>query len=132
MAGMKLLALPLSALMLVAAAPAPQQNFVDMPRNSEAPASCPLTVQFGSYGTGIDRPTLKRVEDLLRRERRVAKVERYRWGREGEVTLCARTRSASDARRLFARIKPMLPRGRGKPQITLALRNGARVEAGRP
>lgn len=127
-----MLALPLSALMLVAAAPAPQQKFVDMPRNSEMPASCALTVQFGSYGTGIDHVTLKRVEDLLRRERRVVKVERYFWGREGEVNLCARTRSKADAKQLFARIKPMLPKGRSKPQITLALRGGAQFTNGGP
>ncbi|HTU10290.1 MAG TPA: hypothetical protein VMG08_05260 [Allosphingosinicella sp.] len=92
------------------------------PGQSEpVPANCPLTVGFSSYGPGIDRPTLLNVERLLNGDRGVRGVSRHRWGREGEITLCARTRSARDAARLAQRIRAMIPaRPRGPVRIELA------------
>jgi hypothetical protein len=70
---------------------------------------CPLTVTFGSYAMGIDQGALKSVDRLLARDRGVRKVDRQRWGREGEITLCARTRTKADAKRLFTRVKRLFP-----------------------
>lgn len=71
-------------------------------------------MRFASYGAGIDRGSLEAIEALLATDRAVASVGRYRWGREGEITLCVRVRSAQDAARLFdlARTRiPAAPRG---------------------
>ncbi|MCW3847766.1 hypothetical protein OF829_10985 [Sphingomonas sp. LB-2] len=86
-------------------------------------ADCPLTVTFGSYAMGIDGGTYDRVLRLLRNDRGVSRVEVRAWGREGEKTLCAVTRSSVDARRLFARVKGLFPRKPRGP-LTVALRGG--------
>jgi len=86
----------------------------------QPPADCPLTVSFGSYGPGIDRPTLIRMESRLQRDRRVRDVSRHRWGREGEVTLCVRPRRFADARPLVADLRAMIPpRPRGPVEVNL-------------
>lgn len=77
--------------------------------HAPVPRDCPLVVSFGSYGAGIDRPTLVRVEALLARDRTVTNVARYPWGREGEVTLCVRARGNSDLVRIANRIRAALP-----------------------
>lgn len=76
---------------------------------AEAPRDCSLTASFGSYAMGIDGRAFERVSALLTRDRSVKAIEQFRWGREGEVTLCARTRSGADARRLFGRVRALLP-----------------------
>ncbi len=73
------------------------------------PGDCPLAISFGSYAMGIDRTAFDAVSALLSRDRGVKGIEQYRWGREGEVTLCARTRSRADARRLFGAVRLRLP-----------------------
>ncbi len=75
----------------------------------QVPANCPLTIAFSSYGAGIDGGTLARVERLLAADRGVRRTSRHLWGREGEVTLCARTRNNGDAARLARRIRAMIP-----------------------
>lgn len=86
----------------------------------QPPADCPLTISFGSYGPGIDRPTLVRMESRLQRDRRVGNVSSHRWGREGEVTLCVRPRRGADARPLAADLRAMIPaRPRGPVEVTL-------------
>lgn len=91
---------------------------------------CAVRVQFGSYAMGIDRVAFDRVQALLKRDRGVRGVDAQRWGREGETTLCVRTRRASDARRLFGRVKAALP---AKPRgpILVETRSGLRFEAPR-
>ena len=89
--------------------------------DAPVPANCPLAVGFSSYGAGIDRATLGNVERLLNADRGVRSVSRHRWGREGEVTLCARTRTNGDAVRLSRRIRTLIPaRPRGPIRIELA------------
>jgi hypothetical protein len=103
-AGMKqILAATFAALLMgVPAAGASPQD--------RATAPCPLSVTFGSYAMGIDSGTYARVDRLLARDRGVRNVDRSRWGREGEVTLCVTTRTRADSRRLFTRIKALFPR----------------------
>src|SRR5688500_13731666 len=72
-------------------------------------ADCPLTISFGSYAMGIDRATLAAVEALLAGEAAVASVERRGWGREGEVTLCARLADADAAEPIARRIAALFP-----------------------
>ncbi|MDH4745195.1 hypothetical protein OMP43_14335 [Sphingomonas sp. CBMAI 2297] len=119
---MRLFPLPLFALLVPAPAPALAQA---------AAPECAVRVQFGSYAMGIDRPAFERVRALLARDRGVRAVEQQHWGREGETTLCVRTRRPSDARRLFGRVQAALP---AKPRgpITVEARGGLRFEAPRP
>jgi len=80
------------------------------PRPEPGPAGgCPLEIRFGSYAMGIDRPTLEAVEALLAGDPAVESVERHPWGREGEVTLCARVASDEEAARLHGRVAALFP-----------------------
>ena len=87
------------------------------------PRNCPLLVIFGSYGAGIDRPTLDRVEQYLAGERTVTNVGRYPWGREGEVTLCVRARGNADLVRIGNRIRAAIP---ARPRGPITVENHAR------
>ncbi len=88
--------------------------------NAGPPADCPLTVGFSSYGAGIDRPARVNIERLLRNDRSVRTFTTHPWGREGEVTLCVRTRTNGDAVRLSRRIRAMIPaRPRGPINVEL-------------
>lgn len=82
-------------------------------------ASCPLTIAFASYGAGIDNPLRERVQGMLVGDRAVTGFQADRWGREGEVTLCVRTRAAPDATRLFHQVRAMIP---AQPRGPIALR----------
>lgn len=95
-----------------------------------APGQCDVKVSFGSYAMGIDRPTFERVERLIARDRRVAKSDQQRWGREGEVTICAKVRRRADIAPLYTRIKAQLPRN---PRGPVTVEAGRRTfTAGRP
>lgn len=96
----------------------------------EAPGHCAVSVRFGSYAMGIDHAAFQRVRALLGHDRSVVAVEQQHWGREGETTLCVQLRRASDARKLFGRVKAVLP---AKPRgpIVLEARGGLRFEAPR-
>ncbi|HEX8443568.1 MAG TPA: hypothetical protein VF631_07960 [Allosphingosinicella sp.] len=83
--------------------------------------ACALTVRFGSYAMGIDGAAAQSVEKLLRADRAVQAVERRPWGREGEFDLCARIARPSEAKRLFDRIRSLLPaKPRGPVTVQLA------------
>ncbi len=86
---------------------------------SRVQASCPLTIAFASYGAGIDNPLRERVQGMLVVDRAVTGFQADRWGREGEVTLCVRTRGAPDATRLFHQVRAMIP---AQPRGPIALR----------
>ena len=89
------------------------------PRSSE-PERCTITVSFGSYGPGIDLPTLLGVERRLRADRTVRNFIRRSWGREGEVNLCIYMRAYKDADPLARRLRGMIPaRPRGPINILL-------------
>lgn len=98
----------------------------DRPETADASA-CDLEIAFGSYAAGIDRGAYEGTLRILE-DRTVHSLDRRGWGREGEVTLCARTRTASDAERLFKRISAILP---AKPvgPIRLSTASGLRVDA---
>jgi hypothetical protein len=84
------------------------------------PEDCPLTVGFSSYGPGIDRVARANIEQLLDTDRGVRTWTRHPWGREGEVTLCVRTRTNGDAVRLARSIRALIPaRPRGPIRVQL-------------
>lgn len=120
---MKTLASILAALAL--SVPASAQTRTPITSVGEAPRDCTLTISFGSYAMGIDGRAFERVSALLTRDRGVRSIEQFRWGREGEVTLCARTRSAADARRLARRARALVPaKPRGPVTISLGAAPG--------
>lgn len=92
---------------------------------------CPLTITFASHGTGIDGPARERVQSLLLTDRRVAAFETRRWGREGEVTLCVRTRASADAALLFNQIRGMIPPQPRGP-ISLSTQSGLNYQTASP
>lgn len=108
--------------------PPPRAAAPMKPTATPAAGICALTVAFGSYAMGIDRPTLQRVEALLAADPAVAGVERRGRGREGETELCAEVASAADAERLFRAIAGMLPVDPRGP-VTVRTTSGLRAEA---
>jgi hypothetical protein len=95
-----------------------------------APTQCAVSVQFGSYAMGIDRPAFDKVQALLKRDTRVRGVDLQRWGREGETTLCVQLRRSRDARAVFGRVKAALP-ARPRGPIVVEARGGLRFAAPR-
>ncbi len=93
-------------------------------------ADCPLTISFGSYAMGIDRPTLAAVETLLAGEPAATSVERRGWGREGEVTLCVRLSDAAAAEPIARRIAALFPADPRGP-LRVATGDGYAFEAPR-
>lgn len=95
--------------------------------NAEAAAAdaCALRVEFGSYAMGIDRPALDKVRAVLAAER--VTVDEQRWGREGEVTLCAAGADPGRVARKVERVLPNDPRG----PITVTTVDGVRIERSR-
>ncbi len=88
---------------------------------------CDLMVSFGSYAMGIDRPALAAVRRILA-DRAVRSVEDIHWGREGEISLCVRTRRPAEADRLFGRIRADLPTAPRGP-IAVRTASGLRFHA---
>ena len=114
---------PVPAAAPAAAAPAPAPAKAGVRPEPGPGDDCPLAIRFGSYAMGIDRPTLEAVESLLAADAAVTAVERSPWGREGEVTLCARLRSDSDAGRLFRAVAGLFPAEPRGP-LSVATRTG--------
>lgn len=110
----------LATLTLFASALSPQANAQRAP--------CAVNVEFGSYAMGIDQGSFDRVSRLLKKDRGVRAVDAQRWGREGEVTLCVRVRKTGDMRRLFTRIRQVVPADPRGP-ITVTTRSGLRYSA---
>ncbi len=95
-----LLALGLSA---CAAASAPEAS-----PGGVAPR-CDVTIRFGSYGAGIDRPLSDRIAGMVKADHDVARSERRPWGREGEYDLCLTATSRLKATVVYERYQAMLP-----------------------
>lgn len=104
------------ALSLAGAAPAPIR------------APCSLDISFSSYGAGIDAITLRKTEQLLKRDRGVATFSRRNWGREGEANLCVYVKKPNDTKRVFDRVRSLLPRKPRGP-ITVTAAGGLQARA---
>jgi len=118
-----------AAAALITAAPATAREPIP-PANQGgwpgAPADCPLTIAFTSYGAGIDGQTLARVDQRLRSDRRVRNVSRHRWGREGEITLCVRPARAAQVNQLARELRRLIPaRPRGPIHVATLRRSPA-------
>ncbi len=85
---------------------------------------CDFTVAFGSYGAGVDTVLKERMTRMLATDHRVAATVERRWGREGESTLCIRSRNSGDVDTLFGELEAMAAQEAG-------LRGPTRVARGR-
>ncbi len=94
------------------------------------PGDCPLVVNFGSIGTGIDRRALQRVEALLAGDPAVTAVERSHFGREGETSLCIRL-PAEAVGRLFEAIKAAVLAERGDGPVRIRTLSGLEFQRNR-
>jgi hypothetical protein len=72
-------------------------------------ARCDVTIKFGSYGMGIDRPLADKVAAAVKDDRDVARSERKPWGREGEYDLCLTAKPARNVKAMYERYRAMLP-----------------------
>jgi hypothetical protein len=72
-------------------------------------ARCDVTIKFGSYGAGIDRPLADKVATAIKADRDVARADRKPWGREGEYDLCLMAKPGRDARAMYERYRSLLP-----------------------
>jgi len=94
----------------------------------EAAARCDVTVKFGSYGMGIDRPLAERVAAAVKADRDLARVERKPWGREGEYDLCLEAKGGRDAKAIYERYRAMLPGRALKAPTSIEGPGGLRYE----
>lgn len=106
----------LAGLVLALTLPGAAQARMAQPpvRAADPVAINPLTIAFGSYGAGIDGESLARIDRFLSHDRRVLRVERSHWGREGEVSLAVWTRRPADAMPLLRALRRLVsvhPRG---------------------
>ena len=94
----------------------------------EATMRCDVTVKFGSYGMGIDRPLADRIDASTKADRDLAGVERKPWGREGEYDLCLRAKPGRDAKAIYERYRAMLPGKALKAPTSIEGPDGLRFE----
>lgn len=104
-----------SASLFAAACAAPPPVDTAAPASEATEAACDLKVNFASIGTGIDSATLEKVDALLSGDTGVSTIDRQRWGKEGEITLCVDTKTSGDANRLFGAVKGLFPASSVKP-----------------
>ena len=101
---MKLIVLA-TALILFIAAPAAAQSPA---RAGADPQTCDVSVDFGSYASGIDQASYRKTKAYDARNRTIRLVKETPWGREGERTLCFDTRSRADANRAFEDLRKLI------------------------
>jgi hypothetical protein len=97
-----------TALILSIAAPAAAQS---PDRAGADPQTCDVSVDFGSYASGIDQASYRKTKAYDARNRTIRLVKEPPWGREGERTLCFDTRSRADANRAFEDLRKLIRAG---------------------
>lgn len=107
---MKTSALGLAALIALAATNASAARIEALPRGAPEPATCQVSVIFGSYAMGTDGVVDSAVRRIIETDPSVLNAVSISWGREGEHTYCLTTRGRREADRLFARIRAQIPR----------------------
>ncbi len=96
-----------------------------------APAAterCDVTIKFGSYGMGIDRPLADKVAAAVRTDRDIARSERKPWGREGEYDVCLAAKPGRDAKAMYERYRTMLPARNLRAPTSIEGPDGLRFE----
>lgn len=91
---------------------------------SAAPTVCDVEVTFGSYGGGIDGDLRDAALALTRNNPGVTEASSTPWGREGESTLCIRTKDEVTANRLYGAIAAQIPQTSTRAPTSVRHRDG--------
>ena len=87
-------------------------------------AVCDIEVTFGSYGGGVDAALREAVRALTRNNPGVTEAEETPWGREGESTLCVRTKDEVTANRIYGAIAAQIPQTSTRAPTSVRHRDG--------
>ncbi|HEY0926220.1 hypothetical protein [Brevundimonas sp.] len=94
------------------------------PAPPATPAVCDIEVTFGSYGGGVDGDLREAVSALTRNDPGVIEAENKPWGREGESTLCIRTKDEVTANRIYGTIAAQIPQTSTRAPTSVRHRDG--------
>ena len=87
-------------------------------QSAKTTKSCDLTVYFGSFGTGVDHKTKKKIKSFLESTDSISQIEYWYSGKEGESTFCVTLKNSKDKEQIISLIKKMIPsKGRGPIQV---------------
>lgn len=94
---------------------ASQAEFIRLPR-STGPSTlakikgvdCVVSVSFGSFAMGPNRPVKNALDKMLRESGDVVRVTTQNWGREGEIDYCIEMRKTANKDVLVAEIEAMI------------------------
>lgn len=111
----------MGAVLAPAACAVPDEAAAQRPAVERPGAACSVTVRFGSYAAGIDRPAAAALEAALRADPRVLSVAVRAWGREGERDLCVVPHASGDAEALIRSARTALPAGELKGWVEILL-----------
>lgn len=87
-------------------------------------AVCDIEVTFGSYAGGPDTSLRDAVRAMTRDNPGVAEAEETPWGREGESTLCVRTKDEVTANRIYGAIAAQIPQTSTRAPTSVRHRDG--------
>jgi hypothetical protein len=82
---------------------------VEITPTMEEPKDCSIRIDFGSYCCGTDAALRRWVEAYIAANEAISEVTEFRWGFEGESTLCLQIASLEQARTVFEDVKAMIP-----------------------
>lgn len=91
---------------------------------SAAPTVCDVEVTFDSYGGGADGELRDAVRALIQDNPGVTEIEEKRRGREGESTLCVRTRDDVTADRIYDTVAAQISQTSKRPPTSVRHRDG--------
>jgi hypothetical protein len=107
-----------------AAAAAAEAAAKAAPAPVPATTTCDVEVSFGSYGAGPDIALKDSILALVSADPGVTASDVKPWGREGESTLCLRTKDESAANRLYGTLATRLPSTSTRAPTTVRHRDG--------
>ena len=87
-------------------------------------AVCDIEITFGSYAGGPDNGLREAVRTLTRNNPGVTEAEETPWGREGESTLCVRTKDEVTANRIYGAIAAQIPQTSTRAPTSVRHRDG--------
>ena len=97
---------------------------VESATTAAAAAVCDIEVTFGSYAGGPDTDLRDAARALTRNNPGVLDAEETPWGREGESTLCVRTKDEVTANRIYGAIAAQIPQTSTRAPTSVRHRDG--------
>lgn len=72
--------------------------------------SCQLLVHFGSYGSGIDHKTAKKIKKNIQVDERIKEGIKWTYGLEGDTSFCLRVPDQGQRLKVYEKIKALIPK----------------------